>query len=215
MLRRLQVGSQPAAKAHAETTTRSIGWGIRDRSGFTALLLIVFLDIAVQSGFLTFLAFLMLEKQVPAGLAAFAVVLTLAGGIFGKFGCGYLADRIGVRRSLVIVECLTAAGIMAILLSPTLLAFVLLPVLGLALQGSSSITYATVSELVHPDRRSRGFAAIYTIASVASITGPIAFGVVSDRFGLDPAMLTMAAVVLLPLPLTALLRPTVAGKYHA
>ncbi len=213
ILRRLQVGSRPSSEARANAATGIVGWGIRDRTGFSALAVIVFLDIAVQSGFLTFLAFLMLEKQVPASLAAFAVVLTLAGGIFGKFGCGYLAERIGVRRSLAIVEFLTAAGIIAILLSPTLLAYVLLPVLGLVLQGSSSITYATVSDLVRPDRRSRGFAVIYTVASAASIAGPIAFGVLSDRFGLVSAMLTMALVVLLPVPLSALLRPVKVGKH--
>ncbi len=213
ILRRLQAGSRPSSEARAQAAGGIVGWGIRDRTGFSALSVIVFLDIAVQSGFLTFLAFLMLEKQVPASLAAFAVVLTLAGGIFGKFGCGYLAERIGVRWSLAIVECLTAAGIIAILLSPTLLAYVLLPVLGLALQGSSSITYATVSDLVRPDRRSRGFAVIYTVASAASIAGPIAFGVVGDRFGLASAMLTMALVVLLPVPLSALLRPAMVGKH--
>lgn len=215
ILRRLHVGSRPSLDARAEMATGNVGWGIRDRTGFAALAVIVFLDIAVQSGFLTFLAFLMLEKQVSAGLSAFAVVLTLAGGIFGKLGCGFLAERIGVRRSLAVVECLTAAGIIVILLSPTLIAYILLPVLGLVLQGSSSITYATVSDLVRADRRSRGFAAIYAIASAASIAGPIIIGVVGDRFGLAPAMLTMAVVVLLPLPLSALLRPKMAGKYAA
>ena len=205
ILRKLQLGRRPVIDANAQSGEADSGWGIRDRAGFTALVVIVFLDIAVQSGFLTFLAFLMLEKQVPAGLAAFAVVLTLAGGIFGKFGCGYLAERIGVRSSLVIVEVLTAAGIIGILVSPTLLAYCLLPVLGIVLQGSSSITYATVSDLVRADRRSRGFAAIYTIASAASIAGPIMFGIVGDRFGLEPAMLAMAVLVLLPLPLSALL----------
>ena len=212
ILRRLQVGGRPSREAHARAATGTVGWGIRDRTGFSALALIVFLDIAVQSGFLTFLAFLMLDKQVPVSLAGFAVVLTLTGGIFGKLGCGYLSERIGVKRSLVIVECLTAVGIVAVLLSPTLLAYILLPVLGLALQGSSSITYATVSDLVRSDRQSRGFAVIYTVASAASIAGPIAFGVVGDRFGLEPAMLAMAVVVLLPVPLSALLRPARTGK---
>jgi MFS family permease len=141
------------------------------------------------------------------------VVLTLAGGIFGKFGCGFLAERIGVRSSLIIVEVLTAAGIVGVLVSPTLLAYCLLPVLGIVLQGSSSITYATVSDLVRADRRSRGFAAIYTIASAASIAGPIMFGIIGDRFGLTPAMLSMAIVVLLPLPLSTLLHSPLAGKY--
>ena len=212
ILRRLQVGSRLSSEAHPKAATGAVGWGIRDRTAFSALSAVVFLDIAVQSGFLTFLAFLMLEKQVPVSLAGLAVVLTLAGGIFGKLGCGYLSERIGVRRSLIIVECLTAAGIVAVLLAPTLLAYLLLPVLGLVLQGSSSITYATVSDLVRPDRRSRGFAVIYTVASAASIAGPIAFGVIGDRFGLAPAMLAMALVVLVPVPLSALLRSEKVGN---
>jgi len=212
VLRRLRVGGRPSADARAQIAAGGGGWGIRDRRGFTALAVIVFLDIAVQSGFLTFLAFLMLEKQIPAGLAAFAVVLTLAGGIFGKVGCGYLADRIGVRRSLVLAECLTAVGIIAILLSPTLIAYLLLPVLGLVLQGSSSITYGTVSDVVSAERRSRGFAVIYSVASAASIAGPIVFGIIGDEFGLAAAMVSMAVIVLLPLPLSGLLRPPMVGQ---
>jgi FSR family fosmidomycin resistance protein-like MFS transporter len=215
VLRRLHVGGRPTADARAQIAAGGGGWGIRDRRGFTALAVIVFLDIAVQSGFLTFLAFLMLEKQVPAALAAFAVVLTLAGGIFGKFGCGILADRIGIRRSLVLVECLTAVGIVAILLSPTLVAYLLLPVLGLVLQGSSTITYGTVSDFVSTERRSRGFAVIYSVASAASIAGPIVFGVISDSFGLAAAMVGMAVIVLLPLPLSGLLRSAMAEERTA
>ena len=213
ILRHLDVGSRPHIEGRVQSDSEKSGWGIRDRRAFTALAVIVFLDIAVQGGFLTFLAFLMIEKQVPTSLAALAVVLTLAGGILGKFGCGILAERFGIIRSLVLVECLTAAVIVAVLLSPSLLAFFLLPVLGLVLQGSSSITYATVSDLVRGERQSRGFAAIYSIASGASIVAPIVFGIIGDRFGLTLAMLTMACMVLLPVPLCTLLRPTFAGKY--
>lgn len=212
VLRRLGVGGRPLPDAAARVISGGSDWGIRDRGAFTALTVIVFLDIAVQTGFLTFLAFLMIEKQVPTGLAALAVVLTLAGGIFGKFGCGFLAERFGVIRSLIVVECLTAAGIVAVLLSPTLVAFLLLPVVGLVLQGSSSITYATVSDLVRGERQSRGFAAIYSIASGASIVAPIVFGLIGDRFGLAATVLTMACLVLLPLPLCTQLRPALSGK---
>lgn len=212
ILQRLEVGAAPAARARAAPKNRGGDWGIRDRKGFTALVAIVFLDIAVQSGFLTFLAFLMIEKQVPAGLAAFAVVLTLAGGILGKFGCGLMAERIGVIRSLVLVECLTATGIVAVIVSPTMIAYFLLPAIGCFLQGSSSITYGTVGDLVRQDRQSRGFATIYTISSSASIVGPIAFGAIGDGFGLTTVMLTMSVVVLLPLPLMVLLRPALATQ---
>ncbi len=206
IFRRLGVGDRPVNDTDEGNSSEKIGWGIRDRSGFSALTVIVFLDFAVQSGFLTFLAFLMAEKQVPTSLAVFAVVLTLAGGIFGKLGCGFLADRIGGRKSLIVVQCLTALGIVAVLLSPNLIAFLVLPLLGVVLQGSSTVTYGSVSDLVHRDRQSRGFAFIYSVSSAAGITGPIVFGTIGDQFGLAPAMLAMACAVLLTLPLSVLLR---------
>ena len=164
------------------------------------------LDLAVQDAFLVFVGFLMLHKQVPVGLAGFAVVLTLAGGIAGKFGCGLLAARLGPVRALVAVEIVSAAAILAVLAAPTMVAFLLLPLAGVVLQGSSSITYGTVGDLVDERRQSRGFALVYTLSSVAAIAGPIAFGLVSDGFGLEAAMLAMAIVVVLPVPLCLLLR---------
>lgn len=210
VLHLLDAGGRPQLHQDYIKASGARGWGIRDRRGFIALMAMVFLDITVQSGFLTFLAFLMIEKQVPTNFAAFAVVLTLVGGALGKFGCGFLAERLGVIRSLVVVECLTAAGIAVVILAPAWVTYFFLPVLGFALQGSSSITYSTVGDLIHSDRHSRGFAAIYTTASAAAIIGPISFGLIGDAFGLTPAMLAMAIVVLLPLPLSLLLRPALA-----
>lgn len=184
----------------------SRGWGIRHRPAFIALACIIFTDIMVQDAFFVFIPFVMLEKEVPMSLAALAVVLTLAGGVFGKFGCGVLAAKIGVVRSLILTEILTAVGILVILLAPTLVAFLMLPLLGVVLQGSSSITYGAVSELVSEERQSRGFAAIYTIASAASVTGVVAFGLVSDLFGLSISLSLMAVVVLLPIGFSVVLR---------
>ncbi|MDX1430815.1 MAG: MFS transporter [Gammaproteobacteria bacterium] len=212
VFRAVDVGGPPAHAAEPGAVAGRTDWGIRCRGAFTALAIIVFLDISVQGGFLTFLAFLMLAKEVPTGLATFAVVLTLAGGIFGKLGCGWLAERIGVIRSLIIVQCLTAAGIAAVLAAAPLVAFFMLPLVGLVLQGSSSITYATVSDLVRRERQSRAFAAIYTTASASAIVAPVTFGIIGDRLGLTPAMLTMAGVVLLTIPLSALLRPALTKR---
>ena len=206
VFRRCNIGGRPFVDPTTGKAPKVAGWGIRDRNGFILLGLIVFLDLAVQSGFLTFVAFLMSEKEVPTGLAALAVVLTLTGGTFGKFGCGFLAERIGAKASLILVQCLTATGIIAVLMAPTLIAFLLLPLLGMVLQGSSSVTYGTISDLVHRDRQSRGFAVIYSVSSAAGIVGPIIFGIVGDQFGIAPAMLAMALAALLSLPLIALLR---------
>lgn len=202
---RLDAGGRPEAGTGMAGAIGKLALGVRDRPGFAALTGIVFLDLAVQSGFLTFVAFLMVQKEVPTGLAALAVVLTLTGGVFGKLGCGFLADRMGPRKSVIVIQCLTAAGIVFVLLSPPLFSFVVLPLLGVVLQGSSTITYGSVVDLVHRERQSRGFAFIYSVSSAAGIVGPIMFGTVGDHLGLAPAMVAMAIAVGLTVPLSFLL----------
>lgn len=199
VLNHLSVGARPMAATHKSHTKVWRDWGISDRTGFLALIVIVLLDTAVQAGFLTFLAFVIIEKQISANLAAFAVVLTLAGGVLGKFGCGFLAERLGLIRSLVLIECLTAAGIVTMLKATVLGAFILLPLVGAVLQGSSTITYGMVGDFTRSDRRSRGFAAIYSISTTAAILAPIALGFIGDHFGLSTVMMTLACVTLLPL----------------
>ena len=84
--------------------------------------------------------------------------------------------------------------------------FFLLPLVGVVLQGSSSITYGTVGNFVHDQRQSRGFATIYTIANAASVTGPVLFGLVGDSLGIKVTMTVMAVLTLVPLPLCFPLR---------
>ena len=179
----------------------SNGWGIKDRLGFTNLAAIVFIDSLIQDGFLVFITFVMIEKQVSTGLVAFSVAATLSGGICGKYAGGLLAARIGVIRSIVLFELLTAIGIMLVFYSPGNFSFFLLPLVGVFLQGSSSITYGTVSNLVSTERLSRGFSIIYTIANSASFVGSAIFGLITDYFGFKFMMIVMATLVLVTLPL--------------
>ena len=181
-------------------------WGIKDRLGFTNLAAIVFLDSLIQDGFLVFITFVMIEKQVSTGLVAFAVAGTLSGGIFGKYAGGLLAARIGVIRSIVFFEVLTSIGIILVFYVPGNSSFFLLPLVGVFLQGSSSITYSTVSNLVHTNQQSRGFSIIYTIASSASFVGPAIFGLIIDLLGFKVMMMIMAILVLFTLPLCYLLK---------
>ena len=206
VLRAIKQRTALPATLGARTVVGGWGWGVRDRRGFVTLASIVFLDIAVQDGFLVFVAFLMVAKQVPPVLAAFAVVATLAGGVCGKFACGHLAAKLGVVRSLVLVQSLTAIVMTVVFLAPTIVAFMLLPLLGVVLQGSSSISYATVSNFVHDARQSRGFAAIYTMSNGASVAGPLVFGFVADSFRLGVSVAAMVGATLITLPLAVCLR---------
>ncbi|MEM7427116.1 MAG: MFS transporter [Pseudomonadota bacterium] len=199
-LRGTDVAVTHSSTSHQGAVSMRGDWGFRDRKEVMALCVSVFLDTAVQSGFLVFVAFVIAEKGVSVHVSAFAVVLTLVGGIVGKFGCGFLAQRIGVRASFFLTQGATALTIMALTISSPVAAFLLLPLLGMFLQGSTTITYGAVSDVVRSDRQSRGFALIYTVSSLSAIAGPTIFGVLGDRFGLDAAMLAMALVSLLAIP---------------
>jgi MFS family permease len=186
---------------------RAVGWGIPDRPRFLALCLIEILDSSTRTAFLTFIAFLLIAKGLPAGWAVGAVPLVLAGGMAGKFACGVLAERIGVARMIVATEIATAAGILAVLALPAAAALLLLPLVGVVLQGTSSVLYATLGEYVRPERLSRAFGLFYTVGSVCGIAAPLAFGLLGDRLGVHVAIAALGGTVLLTLPLVVALRP--------
>jgi dipeptide/tripeptide permease len=84
---------------------------------------------------------------------------------------------------------------------------VLLPLLGVALQGTSSVLYASIGETVRPERLSRAFGLFYTVGSVCAIAAPLAFGLLGDRLGVHVAIAALGGTILLTLPLVAVLRP--------
>jgi FSR family fosmidomycin resistance protein-like MFS transporter len=187
-----------------------VGWGIRHRRGFLALCAIEIVDNTARSGFLTFVAFVMLAKGLPEAWAVLSVPLVAAGGMAGKLACGFLAERIGVVRTIAITEAATAAGIGLMLFLPGALAFLLLPFIGVALNGTSSALYGSVGDLVEPERVSRAFGLFYTLGSACGVAAPLCYGILADQIGVRDTMFVLAAVVLLALPLCLVLRPAMA-----
>ena len=104
-------------------------------------------------------------------------------------------------------EGLTAIGILALLPLPLMAGLVVLPLIGVALNGTSSVLYGTVPELVAPERRQRAFSIFYTGGVGAGALAPVLYGTVSDLLELPAMMMLIAAVVLVSLPLTWGLRP--------
>jgi MFS transporter, FSR family, fosmidomycin resistance protein len=179
-----------------------------DRHGaFRLLLAIHVADALTRSGFLLFLPFLLRDKGADLPTIGLALSLLFAGGAFGKLACGWLGQRLGVLRSVFLTEFLTAALIAALLPLSLLTALVVLPLVGVALNGTSSVLYGTVPEFVAPQRRARAFGIFYTGGSVAGALGPALFGLCGDAVGLPATMLIIAGVALITLPLTWSLRP--------
>ncbi len=182
----------------------------RGRGGFPLLFAIGVLDTGVRMGLLTFLPFLLKTKGASLPMVGVALALVFLGGAAGKFACGWLGARVGVLRTVLITEGGTAACIFSVLvlsLVPTLL---LLPVLGLMLNGTSSVLYGTVPELTSPDRTERAFALFYTGTIGSGAISPVLYGILGDAVGATWATAATAIVALTIFPLAFALAPHVA-----
>ena len=183
------------------------GWGITNRRDFTVLSAISSIDSSARSGFLVLVPFLMVEKGLPVERVGFAIMLIFAGGAAGKFACGFIAERLGTIRTIVITEVITALGIVAAIVLPMSALWVLLAPIGLALNGTSSALYAAAGELAHQDRQARAFGLFYTVTTAAGAAAPIAVGVLGDALDLAASATVVAAWVAVAAPLAFALRP--------
>jgi MFS family permease len=199
--------SVPIPAAAAEKTSAASGHPAASGQGFPLLLSIAMIDSATRMGFLTFLPFLLQIKGADLPMIGIALTLVFTGGAAGKLVCGWLGARLGVVKAVFLTEGLTAVGIVALLPLPLFGALLVLPLIGIALNGTSSVLYGTVPELVPPERRQRAFGIFYTGGIGAGALSPVLYGMVSDLIDVPVMMMLIAAVVLLTLPLTWGLRP--------
>jgi MFS family permease len=205
LLGRLGAGLRPAP-APTGAAAGAAGAGIRDVRAFTAISAIHVIDNSTRTGFLTFLPFLLIAKGATVQSVGFALMLVFIGGAVGKFACGALADRVGVIRTVVVTELVTGAGILFLLTVPLGACLVALPVLGVALNGTSSVLYGSVADLVSSERRARSYAIFYTLGIGASALSPFVYGVLSDWGGVRLTLTVVGTVVFLTLPFTLPLR---------
>jgi len=210
MLVRLERGMPEPTVRSAETHATGSGWGIRDLRGFRALTAIGMIDNATRTGFLTFLPFVLMAKGSSVAGVGTALALLFAGGAVGKFVCGLAAERLGVIRTVVLTEAATTLGILGLIAAPLPVALAILPLMGVALNGTSSVLYGTVADLVTTDRRSRAYGLYYTVTIATSALAPSVYGIVGDIVGVRATLVIVASVVLTTLPLCLMLRASVA-----
>jgi MFS family permease len=124
-----------------------------------------------------------------------------------KFVCGWLGARVGVIGTVLATEGGTAAMIVAVIFLPLAPAMIVLPLLGVMLNGTSSVLYGTMPELTSIDRTERAFALFYTGTIASGALAPVAFGFLGDRIGVYGATMATAATALAVFPLALALHP--------
>jgi len=200
-----------APAQHSEPV--SAGGSRLTQFGFPLLFSVGVIDSATRMAFLTFLPFVLTAKGASLPTVGLALTLVFAGGAAGKLVCAFIGARIGTVATVWLTEAVTALGIVALLPLSLDGALLLLPVLGIALNGTSSVLYGSVPELVTPAKRQRAFGIFYTGTIGAGAVSPALYGLLGDAVGVPSALVVTGAVVLLTLPITLALRPAlVAAK---
>jgi len=184
----------------------------QERSGFYLLMCIGGLDTATRMGYLLFLPFLVHGEGGSLTTVGVALALVFVGGAFGKATCNWLAQRIGVVGGVIATETATALLIAATLFVPLVPMLVLLPFLGIVLNGTSSILYGSVPTLAPKGNTGHAFAMFYTAVSGSSGFAPIVYGLIADHSSRTVGVLAAAGTALIIVPLILTLRPALGDE---
>jgi FSR family fosmidomycin resistance protein-like MFS transporter len=187
---------------------------LREFLPFASLSVIGILDSGTRMGFLTFLPFLLRDKGAAVTTIGLALSLIFAGGAVGKFVCGVIATRVGVLGTVIFTELMTAVLIYGIIGLPLSFSLFLCPLVGIALNGTSSVLYGSVPELVAEDIRNQAFAFFYTCTVGGGAVSPAIYGLISDATCVKTTVLIISAVILTTIPLTLPLRGKVGQEMH-
>ncbi|WP_434728705.1 MFS transporter [Pseudomonas soli] len=194
LLRQAPLAGRSTRKAIAQDRVGS-------RSGLAALIATGTLDSGVRMGFLTFLPFLLQSKGATTAQIGLALTLLFIGGAFGKLFCGYLGARLGPVRTVICTELLTAGLILVALLLPYLPLMLVMPLIGVALNGTSSVLTGLVPDFAGSEQRERVFACFYTGTVGGGALAPVLIGAISDHTGVEHGLMALAGMLLLTLPL--------------
>ena len=167
------------------------------------------IDTATRTALLTFLPFLLLAKGLTVA-GRRSARRPLRGRRRGQVRLRPRRRAGRIVRTVILTELATACGIVAVALGPLGVALGVLLPLGIALNGTSSALYATVADLVLPERRARAYGLYYTLVVSASAAAPLVYGALGDAMGILATLLVTSAVVLLTVPLCLVLRGALA-----
>ncbi len=195
------------ARTPAADAAPVLAEGGRRRAGFWLLTVIGALDTAARMGYLLFLPFLIHGRGGTSATVGLGLGLLFVGGALGKATCSWLGQHLGVAGTVLATEAATAALIAATLFMPLVAMLAVLPLLGIVLNGTSSVLYGTVPELAPDGDAGRAFAIFYTSVIGSGGLAPILYGAVADHSSQTVGILAAAATAALILPLILALRP--------
>ena len=173
----------------------------RENLPFVAFIL--FLYILIWQSFTgLYPTYLVDQKGLSSSAAGLLFSVFFAFGVIVKPLAGAAYDRIGMRRSLVLVLVGPVAGLT---LLPIIEGFWLLAAvtaLVSSMLGSGAITQSFLSDAIPDDIQGTGLGIVRTTSATLGAAGPVLFGGIADRGYFDEGYVLLAAILIVVIFLT-------------
>jgi MFS family permease len=147
--------------------------------------------------------------DVPIGIAAQVITAQIVGRILFILPSGVLVDQIGAKKSMMIGPFFLSLAAVVAALAPSF------PVLLVAvfIQGAGSNLWQiareiAVIEVVRPEQRGRAISALFGVAQIGNIVGPVVGGVVTDVWGFRALFLSYALLGVVVMVIATTLKET-------
>jgi MFS transporter, FSR family, fosmidomycin resistance protein len=171
------------------------------RHGYRILIAFGVADSVIRGALFVLLPFLLIGKGAAVGTAGVALILVFLGGAFGKLACAWVARRLGTVATIAAAQTLTVVSAFAVLLLPLPLALGLLPVLGIVLNGVTTVIYGSVPSYVPPERGAHALSVFYTVTIGSAALAPPVSGLLGDLVGIPTAVIIIGLLTLATIPL--------------
>ena len=178
---------------------------------FTIITGIVIFRSGMHSALTLYLPTYLTAKGNSLWMAGISLSILQLAGAAGTFTIGMLSDKIGRRKTLIILSVLNPLLMFAFIFSSGVMIFPILIVSGFILFGSNPIILALVQER---DTENLSFlnGTYMTIAFVGSSIMVLVVGFLSDIFGLDTTYIITAFLSIIVIPFIYLLKEKTAHK---
>jgi ACS family hexuronate transporter-like MFS transporter len=157
---------------------------------------ILFLYVLVWQSFTgLYPTYLVEVKTVSSAAAGVLFSVFFACGVVVKPVAGAAYDRIGMRKSLMLVLVGPVAGLTLLPVIEGFWALAAVTALVSTMLGSGAITQSFLSDAIPDDIKGTGLGVVRTAAATLGAAGPVLFGSVADRGYFDEGYLLLAAVL--------------------
>jgi MFS family permease len=178
------------------------------------LLGITFVQLALGA-LAPFVSLLLAQRAVPTTTIGLVTSAYYFGFLIGSLGCAAIVDRVGHIRAFTVFAAVGAdcALLNAITEDPLIWA-VLRATTGYAMSGAFLVTESWLNDKVDSSSRGRVFAAYLLVSWSASAIGPLALNLHNAANFLFILIDASFATALIPVALTQVRNPEIAGRSH-